>query len=150
MQRGIEKNRGVGIGIDMRIGRKKKCLEKLKSFIGFGLYPIERPRQKILFVETREFPSWRALRRRGVVKISRLYLLLRLSSLSLSLSFFFFRPFSLLNWIRFIRGVCCHPEMEGKKNEGDEINESNSRTICRVYLCFYFCVCMCVCVCVCV
>lgn len=24
MQPGIEKNRGVGIGIDMRIGRKKK------------------------------------------------------------------------------------------------------------------------------
>lgn len=47
------------------------------------------------------------------------------------------------------RGVCCHPEMGGGggKNEGDEINESNSRTICRVYLCFYFCVCTCVCVC---
>lgn len=46
------------------------------------------------------------------------------------------------------RGVCCHPEMGGGGNEGDEINESNSRTICRVYLCFYFCVCTCVCVCV--
>lgn len=119
MQRGIEKNRGVGIGIDMRIGRKKKkCLEKLKSFIGFGLYPIERPRQKILFVETREFPSWRALRRRGVVKISRLYLLLRLSSLSLSLSFFFSAPFPFS--IEFVSSVVyvAIQKWRGKKTKG--------------------------------
>lgn len=35
MQPGIEKNRGVGIGIDMRIGRKKKMLGKIKIVYRF-------------------------------------------------------------------------------------------------------------------
>lgn len=119
--------------------KKQKRLEKLKSFTRFSAYPIETTSIKDFIYRNKgnfQPASTVSLKFRGFI------FLLGLLSPSL---LFFFHPFSVS--IEFPvsspRPRCMLPSRNGKqkkkkKNEGDGINESNSRTICRVYLCFYF------------
>lgn len=118
--------------------KKQKRLEKLKSFTRFSAYPIETTSIKDFIYRNKgnfQPASTVSLKFRGFI------FLLGLLSPSL---LFFSTPFSVS--IEFPvsspRPRCMLPSRNGKqkkkKNEGDGINESNSRTICRVYLCFYF------------
>lgn len=144
MQRGIGKKKGGRAHeswFDVRIEKKKtKTLGKIKIvYAVFGLSNRNDLDKRFYLSKQGKFPTCVD----GVVKISRLYLSPRPF---IPLPSLFFHPFSVS--IEFPvssprpRCMCCHLEMENKKkkkkNEGDGINESNSRTICRVYLCFYF------------
>lgn len=142
MQRGIGKKKGGRAHeswFDVRIEKKKtKTLGKIKIvYAVFGLSNRNDLDKRFYLSKQGKFPTCVD----GVVKISRLYLSPRPF---IPLPSLFFPPlFSIEFPVSSPRPRCMLPSRNGKqkkkkKNEGDGINESNSRTICRVYLCFYF------------